>query len=165
VNAIESERQTQTPRLPQQLAWDQSKALKRRLWSTGNHLPAAEFVRCRRANDSRQLILHAQDVDRFDRRGACQHLVGVHRQGIGNTSVQMCMAILFTGKGVEDAKRCRRQWRANQTGVVASRPAISRPAARKSATACSFPGLASSRTNKAFLIIFRSPVSARRFMR
>src|SRR5471032_3017324 len=44
--------------------------------------------------------------------------------------------------------------RANQIGVVASRLVISRPAVRKSAKACSIPGLASSRTKKACVIIF-----------
>src|SRR5580692_9236417 len=44
--------------------------------------------------------------------------------------------------------------RANQIGVVASRFVSSTPAARKSATACSLPGLASSRTNNPHLIIF-----------
>src|SRR5712671_2661647 len=44
-------------------------------------------------------------------------------------------------------------WRANQIGVVASRFVISTPAARKSATAFSLPGLASSRTNNPHLIV------------
>jgi hypothetical protein len=43
--------------------------------------------------------------------------------------------------------------RANQIGVVASRFVISTPSARKSATACSLPGLASSRTNNPHLIV------------
>src|ERR1700691_1476963 len=44
-------------------------------------------------------------------------------------------------------------FRANQIGVVVSRFVISTPAARKSATACSLPGLASSRTNNPHLIV------------
>src|SRR5882762_4921110 len=48
-------------------------------------------------------------------------------------------------------------WSANQIGVVASRFVNSRPAARKSATACSLPCLASSRTNSPCVIIISSP--------
>jgi hypothetical protein len=54
----------------------------------------------------------------------------------------MCLAIFFAGKGVEDTDVVGESLRANQIGVPASRFVISTPAARKSATACSLPGLA-----------------------
>ena len=54
---------------------------------------------------------------------------------------------------------------ANQIGVVASRLVISIPVVRKSATACSFPGLASSRTKNACLIIFVLQYPPEGFMR
>jgi hypothetical protein len=70
----------------------------------------------------------------------------------------MRLAILFVRKGVEDAERLGESWRANQIGVVASRFVSSRPAARKSAAACSLPGLASSRTNNPRVIGISSPL-------
>src|SRR4029079_2710937 len=50
---------------------------------------------------------------------------------------------------------------ANQTGVVASCRASSRPCLRKSATSASFPGFASKRTNKLNFGICQSPPGAR----
>src|SRR4051812_11173081 len=45
-------------------------------------------------------------------------------------------------------------WRANQAVVAGSSSASGRPERRKSATSCSFPGFASSRTYNATLTIF-----------
>lgn len=30
-------------------------------------------------------------------------------QSLGDTAVQVCLAIFFAGKGIEDAERCRRE--------------------------------------------------------